>query len=376
MADAPLLAVQTQDGSPGAPRLVLLAVGTGIFAAAWFVSAGHFAAVKSAYLGSPTVQPLQVPAMATLQDRPRRFLASHLPSPRSGLAEQLAGRQTREAGGIYSQGRLSPIAVLLFVASLFAGMALYLSHAAQKQSQLQLSGAYYLRQPHVMSMATTVGEDCGCAAPAGRTAVINDTVVDAARLRALRVTGADGAERRLGDLTGEGGRAVVVFLRHLACPYCWGLAKRWMAVQPSLHAANVHGPFFLSVGNVENLKTFLELNPHVPHDSIFIDAKDFAAYRTVGFKNLFEVTPTTTRLPSFSGGEWWAYLSNVRRVIPYGNENDLDATQRAVRLLGGTFVLDGPDVAFAWRDRVPGDELEPPAVLEQIGVPLLFTLAK
>eukprot|EP00667_Euglena_gracilis_P015117 EG_transcript_15704 len=375
MTDAPSLAVQTQDGSPSAPRLVLLAIGTGMCTAAWFVSTGHFSAAESTYLGSPTVQPIQVPAVTTLQDRPRRFFASHLPSPRSGLAAQLAGRQTLEAGVISSQGRLSPTAPLLFVVSLFAGMALYLSRAAQRQPRLQLSGAHYLRQPHVMSMATTVGEDCGCAAPAGRTAVINDTVVDAALLRALRVTGADGAERRLGDLTGEG-RAVVVFLRHLACPYCWGLAKRWMAVQPSLQAANVRGPIFLSVGNVANLNMFLELNPHVPRGSIFIDAKDFAAYRTVGFKNLFEVTPTTTRLPSFSGGEWWAYLSNVRRVIPYGNENDPDAVQRAVRLLGGTFVLDGPDVAYAWRDRVPGDEPEPPAVLEQLGVPMLSPAAK
>lgn len=122
------------------------------------------------------------------------------------------------------------------------------------------------------------------------------------------------------------------------------------------------------MGNPENLRAFLELNPNVPKDAIFVDSKNFDAYKSIGFKKLFEVTPKTTKAPQLSGGQWWTYLRNVTKVIPFANEKDNEAVNEGVRRLGGTFVLEGNDVLYAWADSVPGDEPDPLVVLAAVGV--------
>lgn len=122
------------------------------------------------------------------------------------------------------------------------------------------------------------------------------------------------------------------------------------------------------MGNPENLRAFLELNPNVPKDSIFVDTKNFDAYKSVGFKKLFEVTPKIAKAPQLSGAQWWTYLSNVTKVIPFANEKDNEALNEGVRRLGGTFVLEGDDVLYAWADSVPGDEPDPLDVLAAVGI--------
>eukprot|EP00669_Euglena_mutabilis_P014232 TRINITY_DN9283_c0_g1_i1.p3 TRINITY_DN9283_c0_g1~~TRINITY_DN9283_c0_g1_i1.p3 ORF type:complete len:235 (-),score=21.46 TRINITY_DN9283_c0_g1_i1:155-859(-) len=160
------------------------------------------------------------------------------------------------------------------------------------------------------------------------------------------------------------------FLRHLACPYCWKLANRWLEFRDPLRAAGVRGPLFVSVGNNDNLRAFLQANPHFPPDSVFVDTKDLAAYKAVGFKKLFEVTPKPTGLPGLSGDQWRTYLSNLQSLLPFGNERDPAAVSDGVRQLGGTFVLNGNDVIYGWADRVPGDDPDPTDVLQQAGIPL------
>ena len=73
----------------------------------------------------------------------------------------------------------------------------------------------YRGQQESIAMVTVAGEeDCGCEG-GGKTVMINDTTVDATLLRSLKVTTADGGQLPLSQVTGETGKAVVVFLRHL-----------------------------------------------------------------------------------------------------------------------------------------------------------------
>ena len=73
----------------------------------------------------------------------------------------------------------------------------------------------YRGQQESIAMVTVAGEeDCGCEG-GGQTVMINDTTVDATLLRSLKVTTADGGQLPLSQVTGETGKAVVVFLRHL-----------------------------------------------------------------------------------------------------------------------------------------------------------------
>ena len=50
------------------------------------------------------------------------------------------------------------------------------------------------------------------------------------------------------------------------------------------------GPLFVSMGDVQQLQLFLEKNPYVPKEHIFVDGYDFHAYKAIGLGRLDEQT--------------------------------------------------------------------------------------
>ena len=124
------------------------------------------------------------------------------------------------------------------------------------------------------------------------------------------------------------------------------------------------------MGNANNLKAFLEVNPQISKDQVFVDSsKTFDAYTAVGFKKIFEVTPKSgIRKPNLTGPQWWSYLRSIMKVTPFVDEKDNEAINQGVRRLGGTFCLDGNDVIYSWSDSVPGDHPEPKDVLAESGI--------
>jgi len=66
----------------------------------------------------------------------------------------------------------------------------------------------------IESAAVAVAEDCGCDAPTGGVMVAGKAVT-AQGLRDMSLADASGKRVRAGDLIGEDGKAVVLFLRHL-----------------------------------------------------------------------------------------------------------------------------------------------------------------
>ena len=78
------------------------------------------------------------------------------------------------------------------------------------------------------------------------------------------------------------------------------------------------------IADGEKLRKFLELNPEVPADRVFVDtSKTFEAYKAAGFGNLTDVDKSTKpemKPPGFSLQDWWKYITNVHRVVSHRPE--------------------------------------------------------
>ena len=125
---------------------------------------------------------------------------------------------------------------------------------------------------------------------------------------------------------------------------------------------------FVSVSpTAEKLRKFLELNPNVPEERIFVDSsKTFEAYKAVGFGKLTDADASTKpkmKPPGFSVKEWWKYITNVVALSPIAPNEKLTGPPEGVLRLGGTFVLKGNDIVYAWADALPGAHPDPEDVV-------------
>lgn len=129
-------------------------------------------------------------------------------------------------------------------------------------------------------------------------------------------------------------------------------------LQPQIEAAGAVGPLFVSIGDETKLNTFLDLNPHVPRDSIFVDDLSMGAYEALGFGTMDDAIknpPKDLKLkaPAIGGlGPWMSYLGHVMDLSPVDTKTK---NFEGVKRLGGTFVVDGDDIIYQWNDRLPGD---------------------
>jgi len=126
---------------------------------------------------------------------------------------------------------------------------------------------------------------------------------------------------------------------------------------------DITGPLFVTIGDEEKLNTFLELNPFIPNDQIYVDGYDFTAYENASFgrfdeqqdKNILkDVKMTAPDMPGGIGG-WWKYITNVGKLSPIPNDMKFGDIPEGVLRLGGTFVIKDDEVLYQWSDRLPGD---------------------
>ena len=126
---------------------------------------------------------------------------------------------------------------------------------------------------------------------------------------------------------------------------------------------------FVSIGDAEKLQTFLEANPAVPSDAMFVDDYSFGAYEAVGFKSFTEmdkdvVKGVTLGAPNLSFRQWMKYFGNVMRVSPVPDDMKFGEIPEGTLKLGGTFVVKGDEVIYQWSDRLPGDHPDIQEVLD------------
>lgn len=126
------------------------------------------------------------------------------------------------------------------------------------------------------------------------------------------------------------------------------------------------GPFFVSIGDETKLRAFLDKNPNIPSDSIFVDSSPtFDAYDEVGFTSKFtDTSPEVAKQvklqpPNLPGGfrGWIDYFLTVGKVSPIpkdGIKFGSDVPEGVLRL-GGTFVVKGEAILYQRSDRLPGD---------------------
>lgn len=126
---------------------------------------------------------------------------------------------------------------------------------------------------------------------------------------------------------------------------------------------NIVGPIFVSIGDEKKLRTFLEKNPTIPSESMFVDKSEtFETYNNVGFTTKFTDTSpddakqVSLRPPNLSFQEWFTYLTTVGKVSPIPTKIELGGgVPEGVLRLGGTFVIKGNAIVYQWNDRLPGD---------------------
>jgi len=133
---------------------------------------------------------------------------------------------------------------------------------------------------------------------------------------------------------------------------------------------HVHGPIFVSIGSVDQLKLFLKQNPKIPRDKILVDDYDHKSYKeTMGFNRFDEIKSINQLkglelsklivplLRTLGISKLVEYVTNVPALAPLeGDLNWSDLPEGGLRN-GGTIVLGGGDgsVLYRWNDKLPGD---------------------
>ena len=142
--------------------------------------------------------------------------------------------------------------------------------------------------------------------------------------------------------------------------------------------AGVNGPLFISLGQPDQLQKFLEINPELKDAKALIDTSPtFEGYLAAGFGSKIgdiEVEdPLKAMKPpkEMSMGKWFAYLRNVGGLSPvpkdFAKTAKFGDVPEGVKILGGTFAIDGDEVKFSHSDPIPGATPEIEAVLASVG---------
>jgi len=140
-----------------------------------------------------------------------------------------------------------------------------------------------------------------------------------------------------------------------------------------MSSAGINGPLFISLGQHEQLQKFLDINPELAGAKALIDdSPDFSGYLAAGFGNkigdtALESPPDFKPPKEMSMGKWFTYLKNVAGLSPVPKDMKFGEFPEGVKILGGTYAIDGDEVKFSHSDPVPGATPEIEEVLASVG---------
>jgi hypothetical protein len=146
-----------------------------------------------------------------------------------------------------------------------------------------------------------------------------------------------------------------------------------MAKQSTLKAAGFRGPFFVSIGkDVEGLKAFLEKNPKIPRENMFLDQDTFDGYKKMGlgmmaFSDAGKVQAAAKNIKK-PDVNLFDYLAVASKVTPIPKNLKFGQVPEGVTYLGGTFISKGEEFIYVYEDGLPGDHPEPSVVIKTIGI--------
>ena len=127
-------------------------------------------------------------------------------------------------------------------------------------------------------------------------------------------------------------------------------------------SGEVTGPLFVSIGDQDKLRLFLEKNPKVSREQIFVEDYEFGAYKSAGFGRFDEQAEDVQKegmknmkAPELGFKGWFDYLSVTAKLAPIPDDMKFGEIPEGVLRLGGTFVVKGNSIIYRWSDRLPGD---------------------
>jgi len=130
---------------------------------------------------------------------------------------------------------------------------------------------------------------------------------------------------------------------------------------------NINGPCFISIGEGDQLKIFLEKNPELPPELLLVDDYSFEAYKAVGLTTLLEAKAGPERMSKMKapdlGSKWFSYLGSAGKLAPIPKDLKFGQIPEGVTRLGGTFGLKGNKVTYVYEDATPADYPEPDSVI-------------
>lgn len=135
-----------------------------------------------------------------------------------------------------------------------------------------------------------------------------------------------------------------------------------------MRMANITGPCFVSIGDSEKLKIFLDKNPKIDPAYMLVDDYSFAAYNAAGLGKLFDNPDLTIKgsknmqKPNFS--TLMSYLPVAGALAPIPKDLKFWQIPEGVTRLGGTFGFKGNDIIYSYEDGVPGDYPNPEEILK------------
>ena len=128
----------------------------------------------------------------------------------------------------------------------------------------------------------------------------------------------------------------------------------------------------MSIGDTDKLNTFLEANPFIPKEQMFVDDYSFDAYKSAGFTRFDEVDKQSDAVknfkmtaPELGFKEWLKYFGIVNKVSPIPKDLKFGDFPEGVLWTGGTFVVQGDDVIYQWTDTIPGNH---PVIFDVINI--------
>jgi hypothetical protein len=131
---------------------------------------------------------------------------------------------------------------------------------------------------------------------------------------------------------------------------------------------NIAGPVFISIGDSDKINVFLEKNPRVPRELLFVDDYKMEAYKAAGFEligdgasKLFSEN-RKIKAPKFGFGRWKDYLTSAMKLAPI--EKGSNKLPDTVLMNGGTFAVNRDKIIYTYSDVAPGDYPEPIDVLK------------
>ena len=86
------------------------------------------------------------------------------------------------------------------------------------------------------------------------------------------------------------------------------------------------------------------------------ESRTFDLYEAAGFGKIGDVANPSQMPapPGFDLGQWFKYLANVGQLSPIPKDMKFGEFPEGVKVLGGTYAIDGDEVLFAHSDEVPG----------------------